>query len=166
VPKYRCRASAHLSIDAEPVDAYVRAAVCDELRTLGASLLAEDRAEEAAALEVEALTLRARLDELGAEYGNGEMSARAYGTATAAVERKLATVENERAALDVSGSALRGVADADDPASAFLALDVERQQAVIRALFVVTIVPGLRGGPKGTTDRLGAILARVRIERR
>lgn len=160
--RYCCREAGHCVIDAKTVDAHVRGLVCGHLTKYGASLLAGKRSEEAARLEHEATVLAGKMEGLAAEFDAGfdseeGMSTRAYALASRKLEQRLAAIEEQRALLIVPSNALDGIANAENPATAFLDTTLERQRAIVDGLFTITIKPGRRGRqPAGTklTDRV------------
>lgn len=159
---YRCRTGAHVSIRAEQVDERVHAAVCGLLAMHGADLIErpDDDDGGANALHEQANTYRARLDELEDMLGDGELSRSAFVRQRDRIQSKLDAV-NEQLAARASCSVLAGVADAPDPAAAYLAQAIERQRSIVDSLMLVTVLPGKAGRlPKGVTFDAG----RLRIE--
>lgn len=160
--RYVCEAASHCLIsDAAAIDAYVRGVVCTHLATHGAALLAGNRAGEREKLIREANALRGKIEALALAFGaDDQADARAAQTlriATRPLENRLKAIEKEQATLIVPGAALTSIADAEDPARAFLDASLARQRAVVDTLVVVTIKPGRRGQqPAGTklTDRV------------
>ncbi len=146
---YRCRAAQHLTIYADGVDEHVLATVCVVLDEHGAGLLPVADRQPTADLHAEANTLRARLDQLADDYGDGTLDKRQYTRQRERTEARLNAVNTQLAAQQ-TGSALDGIATAQDPAAAFLTAPVARQRAIVDALMTVTIGPAKPGRlPKG-----------------
>ena len=159
---YRCRTGSHTNVNAERLDEFVLATVCEVLDREGAGLLPVADREATAELHAEANTLRARLDELGDMLGDGELTRAQYARQRERIESKLDGV-TEQLATTQTGSALDGVATAETPSAAFLAQTVARQRAVIDAIMTVTILPAKPGRlPKGVEFDY----SRVKIEPR
>jgi len=159
---YRCRTGSHTNVNAERLDEFVLATVCEVLDREGAGLLPVADREATAELHAEANTLRARLDEVGDMLGDGELTRAQYARQRERIESKLDAV-TEQLATTQTGSALDGVATAETPSAAFLAQTVARQRAVIDAIMTVTILPAKPGRlPKGVEFDY----SRVKIEPR
>ena len=159
---YRCRTGSHTNVNAERLDEFVLATVCEVLDREGAGLLPVADREATAELHAEANTLRARLDEVGDMLGDGELTRAQYARQRERIESKLDAV-TEQLATTQTGSALDGVATAETPSAAFLAQTVARQRAVIDAIMTVTILSAKPGRlPKGVAFDY----SRVRIEPR
>ena len=159
---YRCRTGSHTNVNAERLDEFVLATVCEVLDREGAGLLPVADREATAELHAEANTLRARLDEVGDMLGDGELTRAQYARQRERIESKLDGV-TEQLATTQTGSALDGVATAETPSAAFLAQTVARQRAVIDAIMTVTILPAKPGRlPKGVEFDY----SRVKIEPR
>jgi DNA invertase Pin-like site-specific DNA recombinase len=159
---YRCRTGSHTNVNAERLDEFVLATVCEVLDREGAGLLPVADREATAELHAEANTLRARLDEVGDMLGDGELTRAQYARQRERIECKLDAV-TEQLATTQTGSALDGVATAETPSAAFLAQTVARQRAVIDAIMTVTILPAKPGRlPKGVEFDY----SRVKIEPR
>ncbi|MCA1676340.1 MAG: recombinase family protein, partial [Actinobacteria bacterium] len=164
---YRCRASRHLTIYAERLDEFVTETVCG-VRGAGCGVLARDGAgllpvvdrEAVADLHAAANTLRGRLKELGDMLGDGELTRAQYARQRERVETKIDAVTTQLAAQQ-TGTVLDGVANAEDPAAAFLAVPVARRRAIIDCLASVTISPAR---PGRLPTRVKCDYARVRIE--
>jgi len=159
---YRCRTGSHTNVNAERLDEFVLATVCEVLDREGAGLLPVADREATAELHAEANTLRARLDEVGDMLGDGELTRAQYARQRERIESKLDAV-TEQLATTQTGSALDGVATAETPSAAFLAQTVARQRAVIDAIMTVTILSAKPGRlPKGVEFDY----SRVKIEPR
>jgi site-specific DNA recombinase len=148
---YRCRDGGHVNRTAEDVDEYVRATIAARLRRPDLADLLAGHAEDPAAFEalrVEALALRARLDELAGLFADGDIDALQLTEGTRKINAALADIERAQAA-SVRVSALDGMAAAPDPGLAFLKLPLDRQRAVVAALATITLLPGGKGRPAG-----------------
>ena len=147
---YRCRDS-HVSKSQVEVDLLVEAVVCerlrqpDALRRLAAPV---DEGPDVEALEAEAVTLRSRLDELAALFAAGTIDGQQLGEGTARLNEDLGRVREAISAV-YGGTALQDVADAPDPASAWLDAPLERRRAVLDALVAVTLLRSPGGRPPG-----------------
>ena len=157
---YRCRTGSHTNVNAERLDEFVLATVCEVLDREGAGLLPVADHEATADLHAEANTLRARLDELGDLFGDGEIDRRQWARQRERIEAMLDAVTAQLAAAS-SGSVLDGIATAELPSAAFLAQTVARQRAIIDAVMTVRILPAKPGRlPKGVEFDY----SRIRIE--
>jgi DNA invertase Pin-like site-specific DNA recombinase len=146
---YRCRLGTHMSINAAEVDEYVTETVCALLDRDGSGLLPDRDRDASTELHAEATTLRARLDELGDMFGNGEITRREWARQRDRIEAKLDAVTAQLAATQ-SDSTLDGIVNAEKPSAAFRTQPVARQRAIIDAIMTVTILPAKPGRlPKG-----------------
>lgn len=142
---YRCRASAHLSRLADPVDELVTEVITARLRKPDlAELLAVHDGDDDRELHNEAVGLRARLDSLAADYADGLLTARQVKVATERLEARLADVE-ARQAVRGQRNALAAVMTKKDPAQAWLDADLSVQREVV-SLLVESIIL-MRGTP-------------------
>lgn len=98
---YRCYAAynGHVSRAASPVEQWVSEVVIARLSRPDAAELLRDDSErpDMVALRSEATALRARLDELATEWGDGVMTSSQLRTATTRIRTKLAAVEAKMA---------------------------------------------------------------------
>lgn len=141
---YKCRASAHLSRKAEPIDELVEEAVRLRVARDGLDgLLAED--DELVGLRHEAQTLRARLDMLGADYADGQLTAGQVQVATRRIQERLERVD-ARLAAAARKYQLGRLAAAPDITAAWHEADVAEKRGLIEALCTVTLLGGSRGG--------------------
>lgn len=142
---YRCRASAHLSRLADPVDRFVVEVVTERLRQPDlADLLAADD-DDGRELHQEATGLRARLDSLAGDYADGLLTARQVSVATERLEARLQDVEVRQAARG-QRNALAAVMAKQDPARAWLDADLSVQREVTLMLVEsITLMRGARG---------------------
>jgi DNA invertase Pin-like site-specific DNA recombinase len=141
---YRCRASAHLSRLADPVDEFVTEVVTQRLRRPDlADLLAGP--DDSNDLHQEAAGLRARLDSLAADYADGLLTARQVSVATERLDARLTDIEARQAARG-QRSALAAVMAKKDPAQAWLDADLSVQREVVSLLVEsITLLRGARG---------------------
>lgn len=158
---YRCRTDSHLTIHAEPADAYVLKTMCELLDQYGAALLPAppDNKEHVQRLRDEATAARIRYHQLEDMFGDGEITREGLARQKARIEAKLAEIHQELDQYN-DASPLAGIADAASPSTAFLDQPVARQRAIVDALVTVTIKPSERGRPRSLD------LSRVRIEER
>lgn len=140
-PLYRCAAGSHLTIAAEVVDAKVTTFVVELLRREGVGLLARTPGVDLEGLRERANTLRARRQAAADAYAREELDLDDWIPVSRELKEKLQAVELELARL-TSGSVLEGVADAEDPGAAFLAIeDLGKRRAIIGELVAVTLLP-------------------------
>lgn len=159
---YRCRLGKHVAINADPLDRYVAETTALLLNEEGTNLLPNTNRERVAELREQAMTLRARLDEVADAFGDGDLTRAQYNRQRQRIEGKIETVDGQLASM-LSGSVLDGVADAENPGAAFRELPVARRRAIVDALEVITIGPSAPGGlPKGKE----LDYTRVHIDRR
>lgn len=146
---YRCRTGMHLMINGEKLDEFVTETVCALLDKHGTGLLPDKDVDATRDLHTEANTLRARLDDLGDMFGDGEITRKEWVRQRDRIEAKIEAVHGQLASAQ-SGSALDGIATAERPSAAFRAQLVARQRAIVDALVVVTIEAAKPGRlPKG-----------------
>lgn len=140
-PVYRC-GEGHLSIPAELVDEKVVEYVTELLATLGAELISKAPGVDVAGLRRRRDGLRARRMEGARAYGKGQLDLDEWLEARGLIDEELSEVEGELATI-ASGSALTGIADAEDPVAAFAATadDIDRRRTIIGELVTVTILP-------------------------
>ncbi|MBB5776223.1 recombinase family protein [Nonomuraea jabiensis] len=139
---YRCKRSpGHLTRNAAPVDELVARVVVERLsRPDAADLLVNEDAPDLAALRGEAMTLRARQEDIAAAFGDGEMTRVQFRTANERVAARLAEVE--AAMGDVQRvPVLADLVKADDVSAVWDGLMLDRQRAVVDVLMTVTILP-------------------------
>lgn len=147
---YRCKAG-HVTRTLADVDNYVEQVITARLRRPDAAdlLAVTARADvDTHALEDQAVTLRARLDELASLFAQGVIDAQQLTGGTRDLNAQLDAIR-ERIADAFRGTAMAGVADALDPGAAWLNAPVERKRAVLDALATVTLVKGAGGRPHG-----------------
>jgi hypothetical protein len=146
---YRCRdGCGRVSRSQADVDDLVSRVVVERLRRPDvADLVARDNAGELAALEAESVALRTRLDSLAGFFAQGLIDAQQLTEGTRQLNAELSEVRAKIGKL-FDGSALSGIADADDAGSAWLEAPLDRRRAVVEALAVVTLKRGT-GRPPG-----------------
>ena len=149
-PAYRCRdGCGRVSRRQADVDDLVSRVIVERLRRPDvAGLVARDNATEMATLEAESVALRTRLDSLAGFFAQGVIDAQQLTEGTRQLNAHLGEVRVKIGKL-FDGSALAGIADADDAGSAWLEAPLDRRRAVVDALAVVTLVKGGHGRPAG-----------------
>jgi site-specific DNA recombinase len=146
---YLCRSGGHVYRNAPETDQYVEAVVIERLsRPDARDLLVPDQTGDTSALHLQDTALRARLDELGRLYGDGDIDAAQLTQATAAIRTQREQITAQLATM-TRGSVLAGVADAHDPAKVWAGLDLSRKRAVVAILMEITILPTKRGNRAG-----------------
>lgn len=143
---YRCRQTGHVSRRQRAVDRFVLDVVRARLATpeivsLMAGAQNDPRVQELAA---ESHVLRARLDQVGADYDLGLIDGARYASARSVIETSLQRVETERAGIVGSAAAASTLA-APDPVSAFDSKSLMVQRAVVDALCTIHLRKGQRG---------------------
>lgn len=143
---YACSASRHLSRKAASVDELVSLLVIERLgRPDARDLLVDGDRPDAVELSTRALALRKRLETIAAEFGSDPDTTPAeYRAMRQPVRDDLAAVEAQM----TTGSRAPVLADlvaADDVATAWGALGLDRRRAVISALLVPRLLPARRG---------------------
>lgn len=141
---YKCRASAHLSRKAAPIDELVETAVLMRLTSPDiADVLSES--DDLLDLREEGQVLRVRLDALGEDYADGRLTAGQVQTATRRIRDRLDAVE-QRLAESARGSQIARLVGAGDVTAAWDELEISEKVAVIDAICTVTLLSGSRGG--------------------
>ncbi|PZS40767.1 MAG: recombinase family protein [Pseudonocardiales bacterium] len=144
-PVYRCKASAHLSRAAGPVDELITELVLARLSAPDARLLLHtDPGVDTEGLAVQAAALRVRRSEQIRLHSRGVISEALLAEGLADLTEQLDECEAAMARA-VVGSPLEGFADATDVAAAWAATPVSRRKVVISALMTVTLAPPGRG---------------------
>jgi len=146
---YRCDrlrlpgSSGHVARLSKPVDDYVTHLVIERLSRDDASdLLIDHDRPDVDELRGTARTLRARLEELGAEFATGELPASQLRVINDSIAAKLTAIEVEIADAG-RVSVLGDLVGADDVRAVWDGLDLDRRRAVIDALMVITLLsPG------------------------
>lgn len=144
LPAYRCP-TRHLSRVVAPLDAFVGELVIERLlRPDAVNLLDEGRAE-VTPLRRQLSTVRSRLDEQARLHAQGVIDGRQLTTGTQLLRAEAADLES-RITAATAGSALAGVADAEDVRAAWEGLPMGRRRTVVAALMDVTILPAAKKG--------------------
>lgn len=145
-PIYRCRATKHLARYTEPIDDLVERFVIRRLsRPDAVDLLVDHEAPGMDALRTSAVTLRARLSGLAAEFADDdEADSREYREATKRIKARLAAVE-AKMAHPQRARVLVDLVVAEDPADAWESMPLDRQRAVVSELVTVTLLRGRPG---------------------
>jgi site-specific DNA recombinase len=142
---YRCRALAHLSRLADPVDRFVSDVIAARLaRPDVADLLAASDDPAARRLHDETVSVRARLDALAADYADGMLTARQVQISTDRLNGKLAELEQQQARIG-RRNALAAIVSKRDPAQAWRDADVSIRREVVDVLATVTLHRGKPG---------------------
>ncbi|GGQ11175.1 recombinase family protein [Streptosporangium pseudovulgare] len=158
-PYYRCRPPRggaqrpgnHVTRTAELLDEHVEELIIERLsRPDAADLSLQDQGEDVAPLHVEAVTLRARLDELATLHADGEIDARQLSTGSIRLRNQLKDIENRITAAS-QGNVFAGVVGTEDTRATWKRQDLGRKRAILDALMTVTIMPARHGrGPDGS----------------
>ncbi|MDQ3762146.1 MAG: recombinase family protein [Actinomycetota bacterium] len=153
-PGYRCREMAtrlqpgsrgHVCRLSGPVDDYVTEIVIERLsRPDAADLLIDHSRPDVDALRNQAQVLRARLEELGAEFAMGELPAAQLRVINDRIGQQLAVIEAQIADAG-KVSVLGGLVGATDVRAVWGGLDIDRRRAVIDALMSITLHSPGRG---------------------
>lgn len=137
---YRCARRAghdgpHVTVKAAPVNEFIDSLIVARLsRRDAARLLVDDKRPDFAKLRSEARVLRARLEEIAAAFGDGELTRAQARVATERARDALAKVEEKMAdagRAHVLGPLVGGV----DVQAAWEALDIDRRRSVVTTLF-------------------------------
>lgn len=151
-PVYFCRRGCSRSWKAEPIDEWIDKLVAKRLKRADFADLLPNAAAQADVrqLRADAMAARKRLAQLGAEFAEGELDPAALRVANERLKAKL--VECERRLVQVGDSGvLTRLALSGDPAQAWLDTpkdQIDRRQAIIRALMTVTLGTPIRGRAK------------------
>jgi site-specific DNA recombinase len=146
---YACSVSAHLSRNAQEVDAYVRDVVVGILTERGRDLLVPEGAHERMAeLNARDAELAGKLAALGRSFKADLIDLPTVESATADIRTEREQITAELTAM-AAGSILSGVADAADVGKAFDACDLSRKRAIVDLLMVVTLKRSRRGRRPG-----------------
>lgn len=154
-PGYRCREMAgtrmgpgsrgHVCRLAGPVDDHVTAIIIERLsRPDAADLLVDHNRPDVETLCSKAQTLRARLEELGAEFATGELPAAQLRVINESISAQLVTIETELADAG-RVSVLGGLIGAEDVRAVWDGLGIDRRRAVIDTLMSITLDSSGRG---------------------
>lgn len=143
---YICRRHGHNNRSAAAIDDFVLAAVAQRLgRDDAVAALVGDRVEiDAPKLKADARGIRARIEQLGADYAEDLLTAGQVRAATQKFEARLAAIDEQLADAG-RGDQLAEIIAAADPAAAFLDAGLDVQRAAIARLCTVTLLQNLRG---------------------
>lgn len=145
-PSYACREDGCVSRQADLVDDLVRAAVAEYLRELPA--MEEGEGEVAEALQIEQVSMRARLNELSRQFAAGLIDGEQMTAGSVPLRAQLEAAQLRQA--DLSRQArLSAVIGKDDAVEAFLSGSVDYQRLTVKTLVEVSLLPAKRGRPKG-----------------
>lgn len=140
---YRCRAKAHLSRRAQPVDDWVRDVVLARMAKDDArDLLVPDSPTEDLATEAD--SLRLQLEEAEQLWDEGLLSATRYREKARKLKDDIAALEARMSDATVS-PVLSALVDAEDPRRAWDDLTWTQKRLAVDTLCVVTILPVGRG---------------------
>jgi DNA invertase Pin-like site-specific DNA recombinase len=136
-PVYCCKpGKGHVSVRIAAADDLIRGLVSAWLdRPEVAAGLSARQQEDLTPIMEQLQVLRARLDAAAAEYAAGDLTAKMLGKVEGRLTAEIGELERE---------ARRAVVPSHLPSSgaAFVALDIDGQKAVVRALMKITIMPG------------------------
>lgn len=150
-PSYVCalvkpdgHAAKHVTRRADYTDERVITAVLERLAEPDARELLVRRDDDTPALRAEADTLRTRLEQVAADYADGDLTSREWKVARDRIKARLADVEDQ--VSDASAvSLLAPLIDADDPRAVWDRLGLDWCRGVVETLCTVTIDPTGRG---------------------
>ena len=146
-PSYTCP-EGHVRRNAVELDEYVEAIVIERLRRPDAAeLMVPDQSGDVAGLLAQDAGLRARGEELGRLFVDGDIDASTLRAGTGRIRQQREEITAQLAAAS-RGSVLAGVADAADPAAVWEGLDLSRKRAVIEVLMDVIVLRTKRGGAR------------------
>jgi site-specific DNA recombinase len=144
---YRCPAGYHVARSCVVLDGYVSEAVVERLSLaeVRAALLCAASGAGADEMGGDYGSVSAQLDELGAMYGAGEISASQLRAGTARLRTRLTEVA-ARVGERARGAAVAGIVDAADVRRAWDELedDVTRRRAILREVVEVIVYPAGR----------------------
>jgi DNA invertase Pin-like site-specific DNA recombinase len=158
-PRYTGRSCGHVTVNRDPADAYVTAAVLALMTDPAAyAMLADDPAAGPALADARdtLATARAEHDELGRMVGAGKLSAILAAQAEPAILARIDVAERTVRELSApSGLAGLGLAPGADFAGRWERAPMTARRAVVRALFAgITIAPAGRGYSGPVEDRI------------
>lgn len=144
-PVYRCKSMRHINRLAEPVDEWIGMLVVARLsRPDAAELLVDDDRPDVAGLRRQAQGIRVRLDTLGVEFADGELTPSQLRTITARLRARLDEIEGQMAdagKVDVLGP----LVTAEDVQRAWDDLGLEQRRVIVDSLMTVTLLRVGRG---------------------
>lgn len=133
--RYACP-SQHMRRGSAEIDEAVRALISAYLVQKGVTLLPSST--DLGPLREQLSRARARSEEIASLFGSGDMDAAQFRVANEAPKREIEQITREISRVNENVS-LAGVADAADPAAAFMAASIERQRSIIDAVCSVTV---------------------------
>jgi site-specific DNA recombinase len=147
---YRCRAAdrdsvSHVVRGVEGLDAFVVDVLVARLSQPDAADARTPPPLDTAPLHSEAAALRARLDEAASGWAAGVLTQAQLIRATQELRARLEDVE-QRIGQARQGSALDGLAGAEDVRAAWDGMSLDRRRAVLDLLAVVTVLPREHAG--------------------
>jgi site-specific DNA recombinase len=141
VRSYRCHKSPHLTREASFCEWRVAERVIARLSQKDArDLLIDDDREDLAELRREAGTLRLRLDQLAAAFGDGTIDDSQLHSGSERLRARLADLEARMAHVS-RAPVLADLVTAEDVRAVWKSLGMDRQRAVVNLLYVVTLLP-------------------------
>jgi hypothetical protein len=149
-PRFRCSKHNHLARNVRAVNDLVKRAIITRLSQPDAiSLLppvSDASAVDLDALTTEASLIRGRLNDMAADYalGRGELDKAQFTVASKAARERLAEIDEQVKSTVVSP--LTPLIGAEDVAAEWEARSFGEQQAILDALYEVTILPIGSGG--------------------
>jgi site-specific DNA recombinase len=149
-PRFRCREKNHLTRNvANVLDLVERATIARLSQPDAVDLLppvADTSAVDLDALTTEAKGIRERLNDMAADYalGRGQLDKQQFTVASKAARDRLAEIDEQVKSTAVSP--LLPLIGAEDVAAEWHARTFGEQQAILNALWVVTILPQGFGG--------------------
>jgi site-specific DNA recombinase len=146
---YLCASRKHIGQQITRLDEYVLGELAQRLAAPDAMDLLADERPDTAPLRHEAAILRARLDELAAEWADPSttMNRRQFGLANSKITTRLEEISAQMTASE-HAAVLDGVIKPGDPGAVLAVLrgmDVARQQAILAAVAEVTVHPAGSG---------------------
>ncbi|MFI7677880.1 recombinase family protein [Actinophytocola sp. NPDC049390] len=146
--RYRCKTDRCQWRVAEPIDSFILAIVESYLREHGTGLLTPR--DDAGPLLKRLNVLQARAEQVAAAFGDPDsgMTAEQFKASNKPIQDAMSEVKAQLGHVQ-AGSALAGVADAEDPGEAFRDADMDRQRAILDALLTVEILEAPHGRKSG-----------------
>jgi site-specific DNA recombinase len=145
---YRCEQGAHVVRRCEPLDDFVQHILIERLsRSDAAHLAGTPTTVDTAALHVERLAIKARLDELVDLFAAGHITGQQMERGSATLRSQLEELDRQLAA-DAGASVLDGVVGGE-AAEVWPMFDLSRRRAILDTLMSVTVQRSRRGRPPG-----------------
>lgn len=142
--RYRCQASTHLGRQQNFVDTLVKGAMVELLTdgALGRMLSSNVPSIDMAKLRKEKRTIQEQLNNMAGYKVLGQVSEEQFLSASKVGNARIAEINEEiKGGVMAASSDLAAIANAQDPAEAWLAAPLMVQQAIMRELITVTILP-------------------------